>query len=174
MSPSCPCYWGRGIGSSLGIRNRVAIRGLLLRWSPWLNVASGRGHSIWLTHRSRYRRVPGVTLLEGPTVNVPVRFPLSESGSGETASVAGPRDSTAGDMVRGHALWLFVFRWRFRVVARRRLMARVGGGVLSVEVACTREKQPIAGCLRHIRRSIRYADPPLHTVAIPRCGGPEN
>ena len=165
MSPSCPCYWGRGIWSSVGIRNRVAIRGLLLRWSPWLDVAYGRGHSIWLTHRSRYRRVPGVTLLEGPTVNVPVRFPLSGSGSGETASVAGPRDNTAGDMVRGHALWLFVFRWRFRVVARRRLRALVAGVILSVSVACTREKQPVAGRLRHIRRSIRYADPPPHTVA---------
>ena len=82
MCPSCRCYWGRGIGSAVGICNRVAIRGLLLRRSPWLSVASGRGHNIWLTHRSRYRRVPGVTLLEGPTVNFSVWFPLSGSGSG--------------------------------------------------------------------------------------------
>ena len=137
------------------------------------SVASWRSHRIWLTHRSRYRRVPAVTLPEGPTVNVSVRFPSSGSGSGETASVAGTIDSTAGYMVRGHALWLFVFRWRFRVVARSRLTALFASGILSVPVACMCGKQPIADRLRHIRRSIRYAGPPPHIVAILKCGGPE-
>ena len=106
-------------------------------------------------------------------MNVSVQFPIGVRFRGNGFGCGDERQQ-AGDMFRGHALWLFVFRWRFRV----RCSESYHGPVCEWCTTGTGRKyvweQPVVDRLRHVRRSIRYADPPPHTVAILRCGGPEN
>ena len=70
---------------------------------------------------------------------------------------------------------LSAFRSRFRVVARSRLTSCVVGlctiGTGSEVCAGINHSRHV---FDHIRRSVRYVDPPPHTAAVPRGTGPEN